>query len=123
MRVYRIEHAITHEGPYVWADSRPGTALDAMMERHNCDITYHPTPRNNGMGKTWDEWTNPRCGFPCLEWLEAWFQGWLNPLHDLDFEIVEVEAEEYQTGIRQTIYPADKATWVRSFPITELNRC
>lgn len=94
MNVYRVQHRVTMMGPYTypneewtseewrdWEDVRWG-----MMEHHD-DPGTHPCPITS-MGHTVH--THERCGFDSLDALLEWFEGALEALEYLGYEVVEL---------------------------------
>lgn len=106
MLVYRVEHPLTHEGPYKHLSIRSEhTDITAkMVRKHNNDIANHPTPHNDGL-----RMQNPdayHCGFATLHAMRRWFDGYLDELHRIGFVLAELEVLDSGvfSGRKQVIF-------------------
>ena len=102
MRVYRIEHIATKQGPYTFF----GHWSQWSTRDHNGEAT--PGPIRDGLGYPYQDcWF---FGFPSMEWLNAWFTGEeLATLSDQGFVLGVYEAEEIKLGKKQLIFNCEKA--------------
>ncbi len=122
MRLYRIEHAMTHEGPYKHLGTRNEHTeiTDQMVRHHNNDRVEHPTPWNDGIKESFYYDGKCNCAFRAIEDLEEWFDPYLAELSRLGFVIAEIQVDERYTrsGKKQTVYMPHYATST-TYPIPE----
>lgn len=108
MRVYRVEHPLDGEGPYLGA-----WGIEHLKWAHNDDA--HPGPRQEGL----KIYGNQVCAMKTMDRLGAWFEGWWECLSNTGFYVAEYEVpDEYvEQGKIQLIFDKTMATLIKSEPI------
>lgn len=105
--VYRIEHPITHIGPY---RSDINTSLiDKMFDAHSCYVSAsHPTPQREGF--KYELLEKCVCGCKDMQQLKDWFGIFLKPLLKEGFTLTKyiVKTEGVHFGKYQTLIETKK---------------
>lgn len=115
--VYRVEHRITEDGPYVFQNGDTNwDAVSGLHRAHN-GSTIHPGPYGDtviGMQLTHDH----SFGFGSRAQLDAWFKGFKKKLHAADFVIRVFEAPAISTTISgfQAIFVKDESRLIETLP-------
>lgn len=120
MRVYRVEHKTTGDGPYRYDcdasdyyTERLNQLSDKISTAHDCPIK-HPTVTKE-VGN--DNFTaNHYCGFETYNAYRSWFAGFFKDLHDHDFvlRIYEVNTEHILFGNRQLAFIKQEAKLIQT---------
>jgi len=115
--VYRVEHSVTGEGPYIRSNRDTNwDAVPGLHRAHNMSDA-HPGPYADDVvgRKLRDEHS---FGFSSREQLDKWFKGFKKKLHTAGFVIRVFEAPEDTTVIsgHQTIFVKDDSKVVQTLP-------
>lgn len=107
MILYRVEHPLTKLGPYVHTlenHAKNEDGMRGMVESHNSDIDFHPTPCHDGIKDF--SFTGMLCAFFTTNALRNWFDGYLDLLHEEGFKLIEVDvkASSIRIGHIQVAY-------------------
>lgn len=129
MRVYRVEHAVSHYGPYSHFDYTNPSATERLRNAlHLASITpRHPIPEEDPKLEAWtrlslkeqqDEYI---FGFASREQLLAWFDNAAlrDHLHTMEFIVAEYEALDVYVGGQQVIFHKSAARII-TYPILNL---
>lgn len=120
MLVYRVEHPLTHEGPYRHLSMRNEHTriTEKMVTRHNNDRYNHPTPYNDGIRNNWRECC---CGFSTLDSLHRWFDGYLEELHHIGFALAKIEVpnDDVAFGEKQVVFRPSRVINRTLHPLVE----
>lgn len=88
MHVYRVEHYMTHKGPFCKAETVPN--------KYGLNLTYHgheyrgmPSPFTDGMNDIFDRFDHPKFAFPTLSvFMDFWRIETLKDLQELGHVLV-----------------------------------
>lgn len=111
MIIYRIEHKRTGKGPYRHGRQRVSPYNiygDPYLEdRLNRGVNKHPTPREEGLGRT----DHDLCGFTSVRQLDAWFEDTIWAIFDLGYRvsIYSVPRGHTKRGRKQCLFDSRHA--------------
>lgn len=106
IKVYRVEHKETGEGPYrAWDNTQPELAMCYAHAELG-----HPPPTHDGI-ETMER--TDYCGFASREALDKWFHGWKTKLHKWGYHITvyDVPLELVKFGRTQVVFERDADQW------------
>jgi hypothetical protein len=115
--VYRVEHGVTGDGPYIRNDKGTNFVIGGLHEAHN-GSTKHPGPYGDST-VGWHLTEDHIFGFGTREQLDGWFKGFKRKLHEAGFVIRIFEAPD-ETTIEsefQTIFIREESELVQTIPV------
>lgn len=126
MQLIRVEHQTCKHGPYRTAGCvesyangiRMHDALStALSYAHSGD--WHPSPDEDG-APDWQE--RHMCGFATEGDMLAWFDGWLDKLHEQGYVATTYEVSPLLVhfGRRQVMFDPNEARVLRSVRLTTM---
>jgi len=102
MKVYRVEHKVSGQGPYTYYDEKYKWGFDIDIRNKE----KHPDPYSDNLSRfTYDE----LFGFKCMKTMKKWFnkksRKYLHQ-HSFILQVFEVDKEYVRIGDHQiTFYP------------------
>lgn len=115
--VYRVEHRITEDGPYVLRNGDTNwDTIPGLHRAHNGSVN-HPGPYGDTtVGYVLDH--NHSFGFGSRAQLDKWFKGFKKKLHKADYVIRVFEAPAISTTVSefQAIFVKAESKLIETLP-------
>ena len=131
--VYRIEHKVTHEGPYNTDNAMPDPSYKKHLSKYALSQALDYTQCSNTHPGMWSDlkrikdqnYSDHYCGFESIEQLFAWFnESSLDIMRGFGFQLsVYRVAKKYIThGMYQVGFIRDRAKLTDTIDLSDLNK-